>query len=391
MARIDELSEIQDQLRESNFIVKKLRNEIENLELEKSEEILKNLFLDKKSEEIDLIIENLQVKISRLEIKRDDLYNNFFKNSEELLNEYKSYYKDFYIKREEKNNKIIKRKKSIFPKNKKRIDKLSLNILIVAYKKCIEVYKTIKEERKISNMLRDNFIKKKKLDELQTLMIFKKWRYLHKVKHELYKRFVKEFKLSDNEQIIFNEDKFTKINSFPKIIFNNINDNFLEKNKIEFLKFNDFQKEVINKKIHRIEFEIDDEKEKLNGLELKEEKIKKYICPICKEGKRSNRKYCSLCWRDIRSSRRSVWNSDYTEDIRETYKPNNINFFRPIFKVSPRRKSNPIYRISSRPIFKVPAKRIRNVPKRRANLSPFGLKRNPSPAVILKRSPKIGW
>ena len=215
-------------------------------------------------------------------------------------------------------------------------------------------------------------------------MIDKKWGYLNKVKLKQYERFTNKFKLNDNEKIIFDNNKFNKIEKFPDIIYKNIEDEFLEKNKFKFLKFSSFQKDMINEGIYRIESEIEDEKEGLYGLELREEKIKKYICPMCGEGKRSTRKYCSMCWSKIRRSRRnSVWNSDYREDIYEPA-PIRINTQRTIFRIPLETRMPKI----NQPRIRMP--KI-NPPKIRASSNPFALKRNPKRPIVLKRKPKIGW
>jgi len=333
MSKVDELCEAEAELSQYRDEIRNLKADIHALDKKKSDDYLRNSFLEENRSDLQRFRNVFFKNISELEKKRDKLLKEFKEKSIKIAKIFDETHKRFFKERAEINNALKKQKLGeykLLPSTETKIKKVSFKLFDRKLERIIHGRIESDDERLISS-LREIFISMHKLDEAETLVLdkhlcsYRKFRlgfitkFIKKglisrnIFPTLYQRFIQKFNLNEDQRLIFDAVKFKKIKDYPSVIYSRLEDLFIERNGAKFKDFCQVKIMRIDNEIDSIQKETSSKYAAIEGLNRKIEEIKKYICPMCNGGKRSNRKYCSVCWAKIRGSGRRVWNSDYYE------------------------------------------------------------------------------
>jgi ferredoxin-thioredoxin reductase catalytic subunit len=128
------------------------------------------------------------------------------------------------------------------------------------------------------------------------LMLDKPLFYLMKTKSLLYTKFVDKFNLGEKEKYVFDLNKFNKIDSLPSKSFIILKEEFMEKNKAEFLNFMNSEKEKLNRIMNPLKSEKNNVESRIKGLNDFRKELKEKICPQCHyRDKSRDKRICPDC------------------------------------------------------------------------------------------------
>jgi rubrerythrin len=102
-----------------------------------------------------------------------------------------------------------------------------------------------------------------------------------RTKSRIYNKFIEKYDLGEKEKYVFDLNKFNKIDSLPGKLFNILKEEFIDKNKEEFLNFSNIKKSNIDETIRPLKSEKNNIEGGIKRLNESREELKEGVCPQC--------------------------------------------------------------------------------------------------------------